>query len=102
MGQWQSNYLKQLEFATRSDGKMSNAFHLEAGSKIQLFVRQAGCFQETYRAAAQAIPPLGAEMILYCSKERIPMAQLMRKETIMQGIETICLCCSLLSSTTVI
>lgn len=49
MGQWQSNQLKQPKFVTKSDGKMNNAFHREAGSKIQLYIRQAGCSQEMYR-----------------------------------------------------
>ena len=49
---------------------MSNVFHKEAGSKIQLFARQAVCFQDTYQAVAQAIPPLGTQMpLLYCGRE---------------------------------
>lgn len=48
MGQWQSNQLKQLKFVTKSDGKMNNAFHREAGSKIQLYIRLSGCSQEMY------------------------------------------------------
>ena len=62
--------MKQFKFVTKSDGKMSNVFHKEAGSKIQLFARQAVCFQDTYQAVAQAIPPLGTQMpLLYCGRE---------------------------------
>lgn len=41
---------------------MSHVFHREGGSKIQLFIRLAVCFQDTYKAVTQAVSPLGCHL----------------------------------------
>lgn len=64
-----ASQFKEFKFLTKSDRKMSNVFHRDAGSKIQLFARLAVCFHDIYTVVLQAIPPLGMQTPLcYCGK----------------------------------
>lgn len=65
--------VETVRIVAKTNGKMSNVFHREAESKIQLFVRLAVCFQD--KAVAQAISPLGCHtffFFFFTVEERVP------------------------------